>query len=298
MIDSQAPRIKQTTVEAILRTLLYSDVFDFPLSAWEIHYYLIGEPASGREVTQALEKSQWLLQRIEQANGYYAIRGRADTVLVREVHAAAYDELWPAARRYGRVIGGLPFVRMVAVSGALAVNNAMPGDDIDYLIVTAPGRVWLARLMVVAIVKLARWSGVDLCPNYVLSEDALTQGRRDLFTAHELAQMVPLMGLGVYQAMRDANHWAEDHLPNATVLAQTEAKLNPAVRLLQRMAQWLLGGKLGDRLEAWERERKIAKFAQQASYGASDAILGRAACEGPFCRPWHSYHADLSRAAG
>ena len=62
---------------------------------------------------------------------------------------------------------------MIAVTGSLAMNNYGPGADIDYLVVTTPGRVWIARLLLVALVRFARLSGVELCPNFILSTEVL-----------------------------------------------------------------------------------------------------------------------------
>ena len=56
------------------------------------------------------------------------------------------------AVRYGLTIARLPFVRMVAVPGALTMDNVEPGDDVDYLIVTAPDRLWLCRAVVIELV--------------------------------------------------------------------------------------------------------------------------------------------------
>src|SRR2546422_753264 len=84
----------------------------------------------------------------------------------------------------------LPFVRLVAVTGALAMNNARAGDDIDLFILAQPGRLWLCRLLVLGVVKLAARRGHTLCPNFLLSTGRLRLSERNLFTAHEVVQMV------------------------------------------------------------------------------------------------------------
>jgi hypothetical protein len=126
--------------------------------------------------------------------------------------------------------------------------------------------VWLARAFVVALVRLARLFGVGLCPNYVLSHGALAQDRRDLYSAHDLAQMVPLVGRAVYAEFRAANAWAHDYLPHARrpLRDQPECAPRGLLRLLQHWGERLLSGRLGDALEGWERRRKLPRFARAA----------------------------------
>jgi len=270
--------------EAIFRTLLYADVFDFPMTGAEIYHFLIGLTATPDDVRAALEGSPYLAQRIEQMNGYYALRENAQAVEKRIQHEAASSKLWPTARRFGHLIAHLPFVRMVAVTGALAMRNAEERDDIDYLIVTTPGRVWTSRGITVALVRIAKLFGVSLCPNYVMAETALFQERQSLFMAHELAQMVPLSGKALYAAMRDANGWSAKMLPNAIGPFYDEVDVSPrgAGRVLQRLGEWLLGGRIGDSLERWEQRRKLRKFAPQASQPGSAAVLDDERIKGHF----------------
>ncbi len=270
--------------EAILHTLLYADVFDCPLTLAEIQRYLIGPSLPAEAVQTALETSPWLTARVTRVNGYFAVRGRAEIGHLRDERRRHSAALWPAARRWGARMGALPFVRMVAVTGALAVDNSPPGDDIDYLLVTAPGRVWLARAFAVALVRLARLRGVELCPNYVLSQSALEQRQRDLYSAHDLAQMVPLVGHQVYAEMRRANRWAEGYLPHAHPAPLPQPDLAPRgwVRLAQRLLEWPLSGWLGHALEAWERRRKLRKFASAARAAGDAAQLDADHVKGHF----------------
>ncbi len=270
--------------EAILQTVLYADIFDYPLTPAEIRHFLIATVATAEAVQVALENSAWLRSRLRITRGYVTVRGRQSIAAVREERGRSSAQLWPRARRWARLLGALPFVRMVAVTGALAVDNAPPGDDIDYLIVTEPGRVWLARALAVGVVRVARLFGVGLCPNYVLARTALSEQRRNLYIAHDLAQMVPLVGHVIYAEMRAANTWAADFLPQALAPLRAEPELRPAgwLTALQAGGEWLLGGRLGDALEHWERDRKLRKFASAAGQAGSAAELDAERVKGHF----------------
>jgi len=269
---------------AILRALVYADVFNYPLKVEEIQRYAEGEQLSLPEVGRLLESSDWLAQQVLKVDSLYVLKGREALVEGRLRRAKASAQLWEAARWYGQVIACLPFVRMVAVTGALAMDNAQADDDIDYLIVTAPGRVWLARACAIVLVRVARLLRVQLCPNYLLASTALEQEQHDLFIAHELAQMTPLTGRALYWEMRAANRWADDYLPNATTLPRLEPDLTPGAggRALQGFLEWLLGGGVADRLEHWEQQRKTQRFEAELKKPGSAARLDEQHIQGHF----------------
>jgi hypothetical protein len=155
---------------------------------------------------------------------------------------------------------------MVAVTGALAVDNVELGADIDYLIVTVPGRLWLSRLMVIALVRLAALQGSIICPNYFLSEHALVLRERNLFTARELAQMVPIAGLTTYEEMRWLNMWAISYLPNAGGPPPRQPTEHPEqAHPIRKMAERMLRAPLLDQLERWEMSRKMSKFSRHST---------------------------------
>lgn len=289
---------------AIIRTLLYGDVFSFPMTAAEIHYYLIEVQATAAEVQRTLAQpspdlQQWLITRQVGSLTCYAIAGREAIFEARHQREIASQRLWEQARRYGVWLGYLPFVRMVALTGALAVRNASStDDDLDYLLVVREGRVWLARLFAVMLVRLAKLWGVVLCPNYVLAENALTQDDRHLFMAHEITQMVPVVGQVWYHQMREANQWTAAVLPNAEGAFYQEPDQQPRLlgRWLKHSLEWLLGGHWGDALERWEMRRKIRKFQPQLST-ASEVQLDEHQVKGHFISYGQAtlerYHARL-----
>jgi len=255
-------QIRPELEDAILRTLLYANVFHFPLTQTEIHRYLIGCSAAETEIACILASSTRLQHFIICTDGYYAFCNDEKIIGQRQAKQGYLERLHRRAARYGQLIAALPFVRMVAVTGALAVDNPRgPADDLDYLIVTRAGRVWLTRALVILLVRLARLRGVLLCPNYVLAEDALEQERQDLYIAHELIQMRPVYGFGVYAEMRRVNRWSELYLPNSAIDANVQPETR---RILKQFGEWLLGSRIGDKLELWEQRRKLRKFERAA----------------------------------
>jgi len=264
---------------AILRTLAYADVFDFALREPELHRYLIGRAATQRQVGEALAAMQG---RVVRRDGSVALAGRASLMDLRHERRRIAARTWPVALRYARAVGGLPFVRMVAVTGALAVGNATEGADIDLFVVTAPGRLWLARAATIAVVRFAAHEGMELCPNYFLAKDVLTTDSRDLYDAHELAQMVPVVGRAVYRRLRDANAWTSERLPNAVGPPYGGRAARPAaLRRARPLTERLLRSPVGDAAETWER-RKIERFRAEAAAreATQEARFGPDRCKG------------------
>ena len=268
---------------AIALTLTYSDVFDYPLTAREIHRYLIGEQASLETVSHVLVSGRQIARLLTYQQGYFTLRGRGQIVGTRQRRADIAAKLWPKAHLYGKLIALLPFTRMVAVTGALAVDNTDSNADIDFMIVTEPGRLWLCRALVILLVRWAALHSDTVCPNLFVSENALVYQQQDLYTAHEMAQMIPIAGQHIYRRMMELNPWTLDYLPNIQddYSTQMEPIFNPMMRRLGDSAERFLRADWIDRFERWEMTRKIRKFNSAANW-SNEANFSANWCRGYF----------------
>ena len=277
--------------DAILQTVTYADIFDYPLTAREIHRYLTGVGAS-------LEAVQAALPGVLHCVGeYYTLPGRETIVATRLRRREIAVRLWPRAVFFGKLIAALPFVRMVVVTGSLAMDNVEADADLDYLVVTAPGRLWLCRAMILGLGRLAGLQGLRLCPNYMITWDVFFVATRNLYVAHELTQMIPLTGLDIYTEMRRLNDWTNDFLPNAggAPLGADSTSPQPApVLWAQARLEALLRIPLVDWLERWEMERKIRKLRRENGDNP-EAEFSADLCKGHFNRHGQKTEQTLRR---
>ncbi|OGO33798.1 MAG: hypothetical protein A2W35_12645 [Chloroflexi bacterium RBG_16_57_11] len=222
------------------------------------------------------------MNQLSITRGYFTLAGRESLVGLRQRRELVGQRRWPAVQRYGRWIAALPYVRLVAVTGALAVNNE-DGPDLDFLVVTAHGRVWLCRGLVMLIGRWARRFGDEICPNYFLAESSLRLAEQNLYTAHEMSQMVPLFGMDTYQWMRRLNPWVELFLPNAVGVperTETVALQAAAPSFARRATERLLWTAPGNWVENWEMHRKVRMLRSQET---DESETG-------FCRDWCKGH--------
>jgi hypothetical protein len=266
--------------QAIIRAVAYADIFDHPLTAAEIHRYLPRLSTPLADVEEMLVRAPLYHDYLSCSDGFYTLSGREHLVEVRLRRAATAAKLWPEAVRYAARIAALPFVRMVAVTGSLASDSAEPGDDIDYMIVTAPRRLWLCRaLLIGAVIRPAadRWR---LCPNLLLSETALEVPDHSLFSAYELMQMRPVAGFDVYRRLIESNAWLRDVLPNARPLSAAP-EVRSAHALGWRAVGAVFSSPLGEGLERWEMGRKVRRLTCQPG-DHSEAFFSPDCCKGHF----------------
>jgi len=265
---------------SILATVIYADLFDHALTREEVHRHLIGRAASAAAVASMLDNDAELRGRIAPTEDRFHLKGRIQLASIRRQRLAASAGLWPVARRYGAQIARLPFVRLVGVTGALAMDNARQHDDIDLFILAQPGRLWLCRLFVLGVVKLAARQGYVLCPNFLLSTDHLRLSERNLFTAHEVVQMVPLERNPWYGAFIEANGWVTDFLPNAS--ARETAGSGSTKWLAARLAAGLLSARVFDPVERWEMRRKVRRLRRRLEREGGSVAFSEHECRGHF----------------
>lgn len=266
-------------VDAICATVVYADIFDCAVGEAELHRDLVYRESEPGETIAAtsIALGSGLLARTDSR---LTLPDRTHLAAVRRERERQAFRLWSIARAYGQLFAAIPFVRMVGVTGSLAADNPVRDADVDFLLVSTPRRLWLVRAAAIAVVRLARRRNVNLCPNYLLSTRALALGQHDLYTAHEVLQLVPTAGAATYRAFIAQNSWIARFLPNRSRKTRPIRPEPPVTRLVRSAAELLSSGPVGDRLNDWEGRRKSSRFREvDATATFSDDV-----CEGHFRR--------------
>lgn len=180
---------------AVLRTITYASIFNYHLSFDELYRYLISfEPVSKTKL------KPYFISKSQPVNYFNQLK-------------------WRRAKQAVKLLSFIPWIKLVAATGALAMNNCRKKDDIDLMIITAANRLWLARLLSLLLLFpfLRRGFRINnrLCLNLWLDESALVLNQQNLYTAHELCQLKPLYNRDqTYQKFISANLWYKQFLPN------------------------------------------------------------------------------------
>lgn len=285
----------ENLLQSIFHTLAYADVFDYPLTALEVQRYLTSHKASWVEVQEALGCQTLFYQ----AGDYFTLRGREGIIETRKRREKIAARLWGNAARYGRMIARLPFVRMVAVTGSLSMNNTEEGTDIDFMIVTAPRRLWTCRALSLLVARLAKLEGVTLCPNYLVTTNALELKERSLYVAHEVAQMIPLSGMDVYHEMRRLNAWIDEFLPNASAPPDLPKGAKPIRKhsRLQKGLESVSRLPVVDWFEWWEMNRKVRRLRREQS-ASFESYFSEDVCKGHIDRHGENIGAAFASRLG
>ena len=254
---------------AVLRSVIYASLFDYPLTLAQLESSLIGVRADAAAIESWCRESDLLQAAIEQRDGLYFPAGRSDLVRTRSRREALSRQLLDRDRRILSFVAGMPFVRMVALSGSLAHLNAEGSADLDLFVITAPHRVWSITVAALALSKVLGWRK-HVCMNYVVSENAMAIEPADLFSANQIIHLRPIVGHHVFDRFVKSNPFVRDFYPNfelAPIGPKPRAarlkralerllSLGPA-QIAERAARWLYGRHLKRRSTTWQSRDQV-----------------------------------------
>ncbi len=216
---------------AIIKTLCYSDIFEYPLTNDEISKWLIKLKIKNKKIITTIKNDELIREK----DGYYFLKGRETIVDIRKKREIFSKQKIIIAKKIASFLKIIPTIRLVGITGALALNNVKEDDDIDLLIVTSRNLLWTTRFLVTILVELIgkrrRPNEIavnnKICLNMFLDENHLVIPieERNLFSAHEVAQLQPIWDRdNTYSIFLTENSWIRRYLPN--ILNEDIKKLN------------------------------------------------------------------------
>ena len=227
-------------IKYILQTLVYYDVMDYPMTAFEVWKYLtrtsqqsidniqqqieIGaqcmiEKYGLTEVIKELE-SDGLKKYIEEYQGYYFLQGRKNLVEQRLERNKIAEKKFKLIQKITGWLRFLPYIKMVAVTGRVAMKNSENKSDLDFLIVLKKHKLFTGRMLVTSLIHfLGRRRYADkiknrACLNYYITDKSLEISLRDVFSASEYFFITPIFGKDIFHEFQEKNSWIGGYKPN------------------------------------------------------------------------------------
>lgn len=233
---------------SILKVLAWFDLFNYPLTLAEIHFFL-DRPLAQDELKGLLKG---LVEEgiVFRPGGFYSLQDDEELAIRRTRGNQRAEQLLVIAHRVSRLLYHFPYVRGIGISGSLSKNFADEKADIDLFIITSSNRLWIARTAMHLLKKLSFLLGRQhwFCMNYYIDEEALLIDEQNIFTATELITLMPVCGNGVISHFFTANNWAKNYYPSYTT--KVPFYKDPGKGYwIKRLAEYLFNNRLGDRLD-------------------------------------------------
>lgn len=207
---------------SIVKTVAYFDIFDYPLTVFEIWQYL-EKPIDFLSVQKLLEAGNIPL---ETKHGFFFLPGREPVITSRQERYKATDKKIKKLRRRLPLIQWLPGIRLICLANSIGSHNLRSTSDNDLFIITKKSELWWVKFWATVILKLTglrptiKKSSNQLCLSFLIDESALELSQcrltpHDRYFTYWLIGLVPLYGdMNMYSNLLRTNIWLSQAIPN------------------------------------------------------------------------------------
>lgn len=230
----------------ILLTLLYFDIFNYPLTQSEIVSFSQRPLEDGWLASLAALSDREIIFSF---NGFYSLHNSPSLIARRKAGNQLAEKKIKTARMFSRIIASFPFVRSVMLSGSISKGYMDERSDIDYFIITATGRLWLVRGAMAVFRRIFLFNSHKyFCTNYFIDVENLEIDEKNIFTAIEACTLKPMSGNDFVHLFQNANQWCHHYLPNHKPEKDLVGEKD---LLIKKIGEKILPSELLDRLDRW-----------------------------------------------
>lgn len=218
-IEESKKRKQITLTFGEYASIIYHDMFDYPLTFDEVEEWSISE-----DYIFSLSHGEVKIKKVDYDKGYFYIGDEKNKLHKRLMRKESSDKKLQIAFKSANLLGMIPSILFVGITGSLAMENADDDSDIDLMIITSNNSLWLSRAVSLIFLLLfgfkIRRKNTSIqkdriCANIWIDENRLAWREKNIFTAHEIAQIKPLIDKkDTYRKFLNANKWVYDFFPN------------------------------------------------------------------------------------
>ncbi len=229
----------------IIKTLLYFDIFNYPLKENEIYENLSinYDYQDFKAYLNLLIEEEVLICK----DGFFLVPTSEFSNIERRVKGNKGAAIMlPEAYKYSKKIAALPFIEGVCLSGGISKNYYDKESDIDFFIITSKNRLWVSKVLTKIFYNLQPVKRrKQYCMNYFVSENNLEIPDHNHFVATELAHLIPTVNYDIYNNILKKNIWYKTFLPNKKEFDLENCQKKQS-GILKKFIESVLAGKLGD----------------------------------------------------
>lgn len=275
---------------SILATLVYYDIFDFPLTMLEVYKYLINPERLNSlrsDLGASLRSDLGVIRegldgliangQIGSKNGFYFLPGRDALYELRIEREKIAAQKWKKFLRIAKWFQAVPYLRAIFASGSLALSNTDKDSDFDVLAIAKSGRLYSCRIFLSLAASLfgARRTRYEksapdkFCFNHYITDSNLNIKYESLYNAQTYANLKPVLAShGIFSRFYTENIWLNKYLYNfkpdevrsdlwvslRSDLGFRSVSFNSILTGIRNAGEFVLNSFLGDKIENWSKK--------------------------------------------
>jgi len=209
---------------AIVETIAFFDLFEYPLTQNEILKYL-----QLKTTYLAIFKELELLvneKTINREGGLYFLEGRIANISERKKKYNYSARKFKIAMKISRIFRFIPWIQLICVANLIGRDNLREEGDIDLFIVSDKNRLWLTRFFTVLVAKLLNVrpqinnTKDKICLSFFISEEQMNlenirDNKMDMYFNYWFINLAPIYSRdNSFSELMKANEKILESFPN------------------------------------------------------------------------------------
>jgi hypothetical protein len=269
----------------ILKTLVYFNLFNYPLTLFELWQNL---PTTNTHLStpflleEEIKKNKLLNQLLDFEDGFYFLKGKKNIITHRQINYREALKKFRRAKWIANFLKYIPFIRSIIICNSLAYANPSESSDIDFLILVEPGSIWRTRALSILLTEIfasrpkKNKTKDAICLSffsiYSQNFESLKLQPEDSYFDWWMTKLLPIYDREkTFEKFEESNRWINKLRPNALLaliskrfrIKEIRPGLRKILEILLSFPSPRLGERISQTIQMWHLPKELKEIANR-----------------------------------